>query len=103
VHPLALLDYIVVQFGVFGPILMAVYLRTTFRAFRDKQSDDKILLLAFSLPVLALLLAQSLLSRARQLDRSFYPAATILVTAVMSVRRMLPVPHLARTASLLPP
>jgi 4-amino-4-deoxy-L-arabinose transferase-like glycosyltransferase len=84
VHPLALLDYIVVQFGVFGPILMAVYLRTAFRAFREKQNDHKILLLAFSLPVLALLLVQSMLSRAHgNWTAVSYPAAAILVTAVM--------------------
>ena len=84
VHPLASLDYIAVQFGLFGPILMAVYLRTTFRAFRERPSADKILLLAFSLPVLALLLAQSLLSRAHgNWTAVAYPAATILVTAVM--------------------
>jgi len=84
VHPLALLDYVVVQFGVFGPILMAVYLRTAFRAFREKQSDDKILLLTFSLPVLALLLIQSLLSRAHgNWTAVAYPAATTLATAVM--------------------
>jgi hypothetical protein len=63
---------------------MAVYLRTTYRAFRERPSDDKILLLSFSLPVLALLLVQSLLSRAHgNWTAVAYPAATILVTAVM--------------------
>jgi 4-amino-4-deoxy-L-arabinose transferase-like glycosyltransferase len=84
VHPLALLDYVVVQFGVFGPILMAVYLRTALRAFREKQSDEKILLLSFSLPVLALLLIQALLSRAHgNWTAVAYPAAAMLTTAVM--------------------
>ncbi|HEY8264536.1 MAG TPA: glycosyltransferase family 39 protein [Methyloceanibacter sp.] len=84
VHPLALLDYVVVQFGVFGPILMAVYLRAAFRAFREKQSDENILLLSFSLPVLALLFIQALLSRAHgNWTAVAYPAATILATAVL--------------------
>ena len=84
IHPLASLDYTVVQFGVFGPILAAVYLRTAWRAIRQPIGEDKILLLAFSLPVLALLLIQSLLSRAHgNWSAVAYPAASILVTAVM--------------------
>lgn len=84
VHPLAMLDYIVVQFGVFGPILMVVLLRTTGREFAHRSDQRKALLLAFSLPVLALLLVQSLLSRAHgNWSGVAYPAATILVTSVM--------------------
>jgi hypothetical protein len=84
VHPLAMLDYIVVQFGVFGPILMVVLLRATGREFAHRTDQRKALLLAFSLPVLGLLLMQSLLSRAHgNWSGVAYPAATILVTSVM--------------------
>jgi hypothetical protein len=84
VHPLRLLDYIAVQFGVFGPILAVVLLRTAWREIRRPSDPNKALLLSFSLPILALLAVQAILSRAHgNWTATAYPAATILVTAVM--------------------
>lgn len=84
IHPLRLADYIVVQFGVFGPILFVVLLRTAWREIRGPADSGKALLLSFSLPILALLAVQAILSRAHgNWTATAYPAASILVTAVM--------------------
>lgn len=84
VHPLQLLEYFVVQFGVFGPILVVVLLRTAWREIREPSDPRKTLLLSFSLPVLAILTVQAVLARAHgNWTATAYPAATILVTAVM--------------------
>jgi len=84
VHPLRLIEYIGVQFGVFGPILLVALLRTAWREIRRPSDHGKVLLLSFSLPVLALLSIQAVLSRAHgNWTATAYPAATILVTAVM--------------------
>jgi 4-amino-4-deoxy-L-arabinose transferase-like glycosyltransferase len=84
IHPLRLADYIAVQLGVFGPILLLVLLRTAWREIRKPSDPRKALLLSFSVPVLALLLVQAILSRAHgNWAATAYPAASILVTAVM--------------------
>jgi 4-amino-4-deoxy-L-arabinose transferase-like glycosyltransferase len=84
VHPLRLLEYLGVQFGVFGPILVVVLARAAWREIRAPADPNKALLLSFSLPVLALLAVQALLSRAHgNWSGTAYPAASILVTAVM--------------------
>jgi hypothetical protein len=84
IHPLRLLDYIAVQFGVFGPILVVVLLRTAWREIKAPSDQAKALLLSFSLPILALLAVQAILSRAHgNWTATAYPAASILVTAVM--------------------
>jgi 4-amino-4-deoxy-L-arabinose transferase-like glycosyltransferase len=84
VHPLRLIEYIGVQFGVFGPILLVVLARAAWREIRAPSDPRKILLLSFSLPVLALLAVQALLSRAHgNWSATAYPAGSILVTAVM--------------------
>jgi len=84
IHPLRLLDYIAVQFGVFGPILAVVLLRTAWREIRRPSDQGKVLLLSFSLPVFALLAVQAVLSRAHgNWTATAFPAATILVTAVI--------------------
>jgi 4-amino-4-deoxy-L-arabinose transferase-like glycosyltransferase len=84
IHPLRLVDYVGVQFGVFGPILLVVLLRTAWREIRKPSDPGNVLLLSFSLPVLAILTVQALLSRAHgNWSATAYPAASILVTAVM--------------------
>jgi 4-amino-4-deoxy-L-arabinose transferase-like glycosyltransferase len=84
IHPKEVLEYAGEQFGVFGPILFVVLLRVAWREIRNPSDQNKILLLSFSLPVLALLAVQALLSRAHgNWTATAYPAATILVTAVM--------------------
>jgi 4-amino-4-deoxy-L-arabinose transferase-like glycosyltransferase len=84
IHPLRLIEYVGVQFGVFGPILLVVLMRTAWRELHKSSDQGKLLLLCFSLPVLALLAVQALLSRAHgNWSATAYPAASILVTAVM--------------------
>ena len=84
IHPLRLVQYFGLQFGVFGPILFAVLLRASWREIRHVSDPDKVLLLSFSLPVLALLCVQALISRAHgNWSATAYPAASILVTAAM--------------------
>jgi hypothetical protein len=84
IHPLRVLEYVTVQFAVFGPILLVVLLRTAWRQLPKPTDRRKTLLLSFSLPVLGLLVIQALLSRAHgNWSATAYPAATILVTAVM--------------------
>ena len=84
IHPLRLVEYVIVQFAVFGPILLTVLLRTTWRELPKPSDPRKVLLLSFSLPVLGLLVIQALLSRAHgNWSATAYPAASILVTAVM--------------------
>jgi 4-amino-4-deoxy-L-arabinose transferase-like glycosyltransferase len=84
VHPLQLIEYIIVQLGVFGPILILVLARTAWREITEPQDPRKALLLCFSLPVLAILTTQAVLSRAHgNWSATAYPAATILVTAAM--------------------
>ena len=84
VHPQRLIEYVGVQFGVFGPILLVVLLRTAWREIRQPSDRGKVLLLSFSLPVLGLLVVQALLSRAHgNWSATAYPAGSILVTAVM--------------------
>jgi 4-amino-4-deoxy-L-arabinose transferase-like glycosyltransferase len=83
-NPGRALEYLGIQLGVFGPILLAVLLRTAWRESRGPSASGKVLLLSFSMPVLALLLLQSLLSKAHgNWSATAYPAATILVTQVM--------------------
>ena len=84
IHPLEVLAYFAAQLGVFGPILFIVLLRAAWREIRHPSDPAKVLLLCFSLPVLALLTVQALLSRAHgNWSATAYPAAAILVTAVM--------------------
>jgi Dolichyl-phosphate-mannose-protein mannosyltransferase len=64
IHPIQLVEYFGLQFGVFGPILFAVLLRASWREIRHASDPGKVLLLSFSLPVLALLCVQALISRA---------------------------------------
>ena len=84
IHPLRVLEYVGVQFAVFGPILLVVLLRTAWRELPKPSDPRKTLLFSFSLPVLGLLVIQALLSRAHgNWSATAYPAASILVTAVM--------------------
>lgn len=83
-HPKELIEYFGTQFAVFGPILFVVLLRASWREIRRPHDPAKILLLSFSLPILALLAVQATLSRAHgNWTATAYPSATILVTAAM--------------------
>ncbi len=76
------LEFLGSQFAVFGPILFAALIAITWRAARRGCEQPECRLLAFSVPVIFLLIAQALLSRAlANWAAAAYPAATILVTA----------------------
>jgi 4-amino-4-deoxy-L-arabinose transferase-like glycosyltransferase len=89
IHPLAALEFVGGQFGVFGPVLFAAYgiflvnwLRHS--AGRAEAGDTARLLIAFSLPVLALMTVQALVSRAHANWAAFaYVAATVLIVAAL--------------------
>lgn len=84
VHPGKALKFFAEQFAVFGPVLFGALLWTAWRSLRERPPDSDRMLLCFSLPVLALILVQAFLSRAHaNWAASAYPAAAILVTAVM--------------------
>jgi 4-amino-4-deoxy-L-arabinose transferase-like glycosyltransferase len=82
-------DFLVGQLGVFGPVLFVAFviycidwLRSAER--RAAAGDAERLLLAFSVPVLALMTVQALLSRAHANWAAFaYIAATVLITAAL--------------------
>ncbi len=77
-------EFLGTQFAVFGPILFAALLVYAWRAWRGNHEQPQLRLLAFSLPVLLLLLVQALFSRAlANWAAASYPAASILVTAVL--------------------
>ena len=72
------------QFGVFGPILLVVLLRTAWREIRRPSDRAKRSFSPSRCRCLALLVVQALLSRAHgNWSATAYPAASILVTAVM--------------------
>ena len=76
------LEFLGSQFAVFGPILFAVLIVVAWRAARRGCEQPECRLLAFSVPVILLLIVQALLSRAlANWAAVAYPAATILVTA----------------------
>ncbi|MEC9367746.1 MAG: glycosyltransferase family 39 protein [Pseudomonadota bacterium] len=81
-HPLKMLEFAGAQFGVFGPVMFALLLWISWRAMRTAPSNEDRLLLWFSLPVLAVITLQALLSRAHaNWAATAYPAASIVVTA----------------------
>ena len=79
------LEFIGSQFAVFGPILFAVLARRMPGARCGAAASSlNCRLLAFSIPVILLLVVQALFSRAlANWAAAAYPAATILVTAVL--------------------
>ncbi len=85
-HPGKAGEFLLAQFGVFGPILFGALLVIIWRATRrpsDAAPPDK-LLLAFSVPILLLVTTQGLVSRAHaNWAAPAYVAATVLITAVM--------------------
>lgn len=83
-HPGKAAEFLVTQFGVFGPILFGVLLVTVWRAARGEValSDADRSMLAFSLPVLAAVTVQGFLSHAlANWAAPAYVTATVLVTA----------------------
>ncbi len=83
-HPIKAIEFVISQFGLFGPILFASLLIISWRAFNKKLPERDRLLLAFSLPVLIIITLQALLSRAHaNWAAASYIAATVLVTATL--------------------
>ena len=83
-HPNKALEFFAAQFGVFGPILFGALLVIAWRARRERLPEADRLLLAFSLPIIAIILVQAFLSRAHaNWAAPAYVAATVLVVATM--------------------
>lgn len=89
-HPGKAAEFLLAQFGVFGPIMFGGLLVIVGRALRktgDVPQSDR-LLLAFSVPVLAAVTIQALLARAHaNWAAPAYIAAVVLVTVVMCRNR----------------
>jgi 4-amino-4-deoxy-L-arabinose transferase-like glycosyltransferase len=84
VHFKALGDFLGSQFGVFGPILFAMFLVAAVRLMREGMNEAQRLLLNFSLPVVAIVTVQALLSKAyANWAAVAYIAATVLVVDIM--------------------
>jgi len=83
-HPNKGLEFFFSQFGVFGPILFGAFLVIVWRALREPLTDRARLLLAFSAPLIAVILVQAFLSRAHaNWAAPAYIAASVLVIATM--------------------
>ena len=84
VHPGKALEFFGSQFGVFGPVLFGAFLVIAWRAWKTGLPVPDRLLLSFSLPLIAVIIVQALLSRAHaNWAAPAYVAATVLVIATM--------------------
>ncbi len=83
-HPGKALEFFGAQFGVFGPILFGAFLVIVWRWRSARPPEADRLLLAFSVPIIAVILVQAFLSRAHaNWAATAYVAATVLVIANM--------------------
>ena len=83
-HPGKALEFFGAQFGVFGPVLFGAYLVIIWRWWRGGLAEADRMLLAFSLPLIAVITVQAFLSRAHaNWAAPAYVAATALVIATM--------------------
>ena len=81
-------QFLLSQFGVYGPVLFFMLLWITALSIRDRTDRCVVMLLAFSLPILILLTVQALNSRTHaNWTAPAAPAASILVTAWLLERR----------------
>ena len=77
-------EFLGAQFGVFGPVLFAALIATTWTAWRQRLPEPDRLLLAFTLPVLLAVTVQAFVSRAHaNWAATAYVAGTVLVVAVL--------------------
>jgi len=77
-------EFVGSQFGVFGPILFGMFLATLWQMRDDSISREHRLLVSFSVPVIALIIFQAVISKAyANWAAVTYIAATILVTEIM--------------------
>ena len=87
-QPLSGLRFLGEQMGVFGPILFIVLSVAALRLARGQSTATKRFLAVFSLPILAIVTAQALLSRANANWAAVaYPAATIWVVLTLAAGR----------------
>jgi 4-amino-4-deoxy-L-arabinose transferase-like glycosyltransferase len=78
------LEFVGAQFGVFGPVLFAALLSTSWTAWRERLPEPDRLLLAFTLPVLVSVTLQAFVSRAHaNWAATAYVAGAVLVIALM--------------------
>jgi 4-amino-4-deoxy-L-arabinose transferase-like glycosyltransferase len=78
------LEFVGAQFGVFGPVLFAALLSTSWTAWRERLPEPDRLLLAFTLPVLVAVTLQAFVSRAHaNWAATAYVAGAVLVIAIM--------------------
>jgi 4-amino-4-deoxy-L-arabinose transferase-like glycosyltransferase len=79
------LEFVLGQFGVFGPLMMAGFIAALWRLGRSKdRTEYEMALAAFSAPILALIVAQSFISEANANWAAVaYIAATPLAVAVL--------------------
>ncbi len=90
-NPIKALEFLGSQFGVFGPILFAFLLIALFRFVREGWDSQQKFLVLFSIPVLALITIQGLLSKAyANWAAVTYIAASILVADLL-VNRVPPI------------
>lgn len=85
-HPGKGTEFFVAQFGVFGPIVFGCLLIVTRRMIQrpEARAPSDVLLLCFSIPIIALVTTQGLISRAHaNWAAPAYIAAVVLVTAAM--------------------
>ncbi|SON54538.1 putative membrane protein [Hartmannibacter diazotrophicus] len=84
IHPEAMAEFLGSQFGVFGPILFAALLAMVFGLRRSANRPADRFLIVFSVPILAAFTLQAIIKEANaNWAATAYPAATILVTALL--------------------
>ena len=84
INPLKMLEFLGAQFGVFGPVLFGALGVIVWRAARRGLPEPDRMLLAFALPVLAIVTVIAFISRAHANWAAVsYVAASVLVTATL--------------------
>ena len=84
-HPQAFAEFAGAQFGVFGPIFLGTLIVIVATARRVAADRRALLLMCFALPTLAIMLVESILSRAQpNWSAPTYLTATILVVAYLT-------------------
>jgi 4-amino-4-deoxy-L-arabinose transferase-like glycosyltransferase len=84
-HPQAFAEFAGAQFGVFGPIFLGTLIVIVATARRVAADRRALLLMCFALPTLAIMLVESILSRAQpNWSAPTYLTATILVVAYLN-------------------
>jgi len=84
-HPQAFAEFAGAQFAVFGPVFLGTLILIAAQAKRMASDRRALMLMSFALPTLAIMLVESILSRAQpNWSAPTYVTATILVVAYLS-------------------